>query len=116
MLLPAWLLAVGAENRACFCIDICNFEREDYGRESDRFVASTRGVLISSASSSWHRYLSAAYNGMVPLPFDLGRVNAFYLNTPAWRRRHSEASSPSETATARSPDAQRSNANSGTMS
>ena len=91
MLLPAWLLVVSAENRACFCIDICNFESVDL---ADRFVASTRGVLISSASSPWHRYFSAVYNGRVPLPLDLGRVNAFYLNTPAWRRRHSEASSP----------------------
>ena len=75
----------------CWCIDLCSIDDPD---GADRFLASTRGVMIRDIGSPWHRYFGAVYNGRSPLPLDLGRINAFYLQTPAWRRRHPRSPSP----------------------
>ena len=84
----AQLIAPAAD---CYCIDICNRAEAS---QADHFVASTQGITITDPASPWHRYFNAVYAGRSPLPFDLGRVNAFYLNTPKWRDVHPDAPNP----------------------
>ena len=74
----------------CACIDLCS-RRHGVLEE---FLGRTRGVTISDASSPWHHYFDAVYNGRAPRPLDLSRMNLFYQNTPHWRRTHAAAPNP----------------------
>ena len=77
----------------CFCVDICGADGARLPWEGVNFVGRTRNVWVRS-QSPWALYLNAVYNGRAPLPFSLGRLNAFYLHSPAWRSKHPGVPNP----------------------
>ena len=80
----------------CYCFDLCPIDSPDSRttRDGAAFIQRAQDVVISSPDSPWARYLNAVYNGQAQLPMRLGRLTAFYLNSPGWRSKHSNAPNP----------------------
>ena len=79
----------------CYCFDLCPMKRSHVcSDEGVNFVGRTRNITVAAADSLWVRYLEAVYNGRTRVPFPLGSLTAFYMNSPAWRTKHPEAPNP----------------------
>ena len=92
----------------CYCFDLCpaiETTIDDEGVEEDRqtwrasaagvdLVRRMHGVVIDNVSSPWVHYLNGVYNGRARLPFWIGNLSAFYVNSPAWRMTRPSAPSP----------------------
>lgn len=65
----------------CSCFSTCD-------PISTRRFLQAIPATVTNASSPWYTYLTAVYQGDVPLPFHLTRLRYVHHHDVAWRRKH----------------------------